>query len=220
MAQTITIANATYPDVPSIVCNKQGGGTAVFADPSGTTAAASDVAQGKLFLNASGVLTQGTASGGGGASNLVTGTFTGTSNGVLEVTPSYSGSGYPLAVVIYPSEGAYNPNGTFYNTVARYAVIAYWAIKAVPTTTPTYSGGNNDGAVVQVRYKSSGSSATTISSNGTQPYSLFNTTDPIATNGYQVVKFSSNKLMKVYISSASYCFRANVEYKYWIIYSS
>lgn len=68
MAQTITIANATYPDVPSIVCNKQGGGTAVFADPSGTTAAASDVAQGKLFLNSSGILTQGTASGGGGSS--------------------------------------------------------------------------------------------------------------------------------------------------------
>lgn len=66
MAQTIQIANATYPDVPSIVCNKQGGGTAIFADPSGTTAAASDVAQGKYFLTSAGVLTQGTASGGGG----------------------------------------------------------------------------------------------------------------------------------------------------------
>lgn len=71
MAQTITIANATYPDVPSIVCNKQGGGTAVFADPSGTTAAASDVAQGKLFLNSSGILTTGTASGGGGVPTLL-----------------------------------------------------------------------------------------------------------------------------------------------------
>lgn len=68
MAQTIQIANATYPDVPSILCNKSGGGTAIFADPSGTTATASDVAQGKLFLSAAGVLTTGTASGGGGDS--------------------------------------------------------------------------------------------------------------------------------------------------------
>lgn len=66
MAQTIQIANATYPDVPSIVCNKQGGGTAIYADPSGTTAVAADVAQGKWFLTDQGVLTQGTASGGGG----------------------------------------------------------------------------------------------------------------------------------------------------------
>lgn len=71
MAQTIQIANATYPDVPSIVCNKSGGGTAIFADPSGVTAQAADVASGKYFLTSAGVLTEGTASGGGGADRLV-----------------------------------------------------------------------------------------------------------------------------------------------------
>ena len=65
MAQSIQIANAIYPDVPSIVCNKSGGGTAVFADPSVVTAVAADVASGKYFLDSSGILTQGTASGGG-----------------------------------------------------------------------------------------------------------------------------------------------------------
>ena len=66
MAQNITIAGATYSAVPSIECPKQGGGTAIFADPSGTTATASDVASGKYFLDSSGTLTAGTASGGGG----------------------------------------------------------------------------------------------------------------------------------------------------------
>lgn len=66
MAQTIQIANATYPDVPSIVCNKSGGGTAIFADPSGITSIASDVASGKIFMQADGTLGTGTASGGGG----------------------------------------------------------------------------------------------------------------------------------------------------------
>lgn len=70
MAQSIQIAGASYPDVPSIVVPKVGSGTAIFADPSGTTATASDVAQGKYFLTDQGVLTQGTASGGGGSTTL------------------------------------------------------------------------------------------------------------------------------------------------------
>lgn len=66
MAQNVTIAGAAFSAVPAIEVPKTGGGIATFADPSGTTATASDVAQGKLFLDSSGVLTTGTASGGGG----------------------------------------------------------------------------------------------------------------------------------------------------------
>ena len=71
MAQNITIAGAAFSAVPAIEVPKTGGGIATFSDPSGTTAAASDVAQGKLFLDASGVLTTGTASGGGGTDKFV-----------------------------------------------------------------------------------------------------------------------------------------------------
>jgi hypothetical protein len=66
MAQSVTIAGITFPDVPSLQIPKSGGGSAVFVDPSPTTAAASDVASGKTFFDASGALTTGTASGGGG----------------------------------------------------------------------------------------------------------------------------------------------------------
>ena len=71
MAQNITIMGASYSDVPAVTLPKTGGGTASFTDVTDTTASASDVASGKYFYNASGVKTQGTASGGGGSSMTV-----------------------------------------------------------------------------------------------------------------------------------------------------
>ena len=63
----VVIAGATYPDVPAVTLNKSGGGTTRFTDVSDSTAVAADVAQGKYFYTAQGVRTEGTASGGGGA---------------------------------------------------------------------------------------------------------------------------------------------------------
>lgn len=66
MAQNITLMGASYSDVPAVQLPKTGGGTATFTDVTPTTALAADVASGKYFFDALGVLTQGTASGGGG----------------------------------------------------------------------------------------------------------------------------------------------------------
>lgn len=66
MAQNITLLGASYSDVPGVQLPKTGGGTALFTDVTPTTATAADVASGKYFYTASGVYTQGTASGGGG----------------------------------------------------------------------------------------------------------------------------------------------------------
>lgn len=79
MAQNITLWGASYSAVPSVTLPKTGGGTASFTDVSDTTAAAADVASGKYFYTAAGVLTQGTASG-GGSSDVVMGTLTVASN--------------------------------------------------------------------------------------------------------------------------------------------
>lgn len=72
MAQNVTVAGASYSDVPAVELPKTGGGTAKFTDVSPTTAAAADVASGKTFFDAAGVLTTGTGSGGGGSSNIDT----------------------------------------------------------------------------------------------------------------------------------------------------
>lgn len=68
MAQDVTIAGASYEDVPGIEVPKTGGGTSSFFDVSDTTATAADVAQGKTFHLASGAAAVGTASGGSGVS--------------------------------------------------------------------------------------------------------------------------------------------------------
>ena len=71
MAQNITIMGASYSAVPAVTLPKTGGGTARFDDASVTTATASDVASGKVFLASDGTITTGTASGGGGSDRLV-----------------------------------------------------------------------------------------------------------------------------------------------------
>ena len=65
MAQNITLLGASYTAVPAVTLPKTGGGTAKFSDASVTTAVASDVAEGKIFLLADGTQATGTASGGG-----------------------------------------------------------------------------------------------------------------------------------------------------------
>ena len=66
MAQNITLLGASYSDCPAVLLPKTGGGTARFDDASVTTATASDVASGKIFLASDGTITTGTSSGGGG----------------------------------------------------------------------------------------------------------------------------------------------------------
>ena len=59
MAQSITLMNATYNDVPAVDLPKTGGGTARFYDVTDTTATANEVLRGYVFHGASGVLITG-----------------------------------------------------------------------------------------------------------------------------------------------------------------
>lgn len=60
MAQNITLMGASYPDVPSVLLPKTGGGTASFTDTTDTTATAADTKSGKLLHLADGSLATGT----------------------------------------------------------------------------------------------------------------------------------------------------------------
>lgn len=71
MSQNISWLGNDYQNVPYVQFPKTGGGTARFDDATVTTATASDVAQGKIFLASNGTITTGTASGGGGSDRLV-----------------------------------------------------------------------------------------------------------------------------------------------------
>ena len=104
MAKNISLMGASYSDVPAVVLPQTGGGTARFDDASVTTATASDVAQGKIFLASDGTISTGTASGGGAVvqplSVTTNGTYTAPSgvDGYSPVTVNVSGGGGGEAV--------------------------------------------------------------------------------------------------------------------------
>ena len=158
-------------------------------------------------------------SGGGGASNFVTGTFKGTTTGAaIDVTLNYSGSGWPIAVVIFP-EGGRDGNATFSAAVQRYAIAYATLIKGNATTPCGYANGNDDEDrfVVMIYFKSSSSNSTSYAS--INQYTKANDVDATATQAYSV-RIRSKTKMSVYIASTSYGFMANVDYRYNVIYSS
>lgn len=223
MSQDVSLMGATYQDVPAVLLPKDGGGTAQFTDVSDTTATASDVASGKYFYSAAGVKTAGTASGGGGSSRVVSGTFKGTDaqkGTAVEISLPYSGSGYPITLLIFPSEGSYCPNGDFYNLVQRYAIDVFSAVKTEIENAPSYTGANsNDHMTVQYRSKGSATQATSYTGGASMSVEVFSSSAPSA-NTTSVAKIKAKDKLVVYIASTSYGFAAGIEYTYVVYYSS
>lgn len=169
--------------------------------------------------------------GGGGATNFVTGTFTvGSTGGKVEtVTIPYTGTGYPIAVLIYVEGGVYNNTSSgqsvWYNSLKRYAAGIMLAIKTITGTAPSYGSGDNNAATTMILYKNSTSSATTYSRTGTQSASFYSTssTNPTGSPSSCFRFKGDGKTLAYYTgngTSSSYGLHPDITYRYIIYYSS
>lgn len=221
MSKNVKIAGTNYNNVPSINLPLQTSGYATFTDVTDTTATASDVATGKYFYTSAGVLTQGTSSGGGGASNLVTGTFTTSSTaGYYNINIPYTGSGYPLMIVVVVETGAYHSGTDWYSSMQRYAVGQWTCTKANFETAPSYttSGANNQGITTWV-FKNSASSSTSYSRSSAMSTNVFSSSNS-SNAGATCVRYKSGNVLSYYVNTSSYGLLPEETYRYFIVYSS
>ena len=195
----------------------------VWMDATSATATASDILSPKTAMLADGSVTIGTMVY--GASNIVSGTFTGSTAGAgLSVSVPYNGSGYPVAVMIYPSNGTQKTGDAITTLVQQYAIIAYSAVKEDVSVAPTYSGEVYANFVsVYALYKGSTSDASITNANrynNATCYIGWSVNDGLDA----IVRFSNSTTMNVWIQpsngSGYYGFAKDIEYTYQIVYSS
>ena len=165
----------------------------------------------------------GGGGGGGGASNIVTGTFKGTEDGAMEVSIPYTGSGWPVNVMIAPVKGFYNPNGGDYSALVQQNAVGVFALtKRVPDGEPTWtaiSNNNNKGAAM-VYYKNSSTSATSYKAIGQYDFLYYYPTNAGSADVDKVLRIKSPTVLSVNISSTGTGFAKDIEYTYTIQYSS
>lgn len=151
--------------------------------------------------------------------DAIIGSFTGTTSGVpMDIELNYTGSKDPTAILIYPSEGAYDTSGVFANMIKRYAIV-YWAgMKSVLTTSPRYEGiGPDDFMSCFLMFKNSTTSGrVTNTTYGLQAYT-YKDIDASASSTLSV-RLKSKSLMSVFIAGNSYGFAPNTPYNYAVLY--
>ena len=168
--------------------------------------------------------------GGTSCPKLVQGTFTTGSTGgsTGSVSINYTGSGYPIACLVYINGGAQNTtssgNTTWVNSTSRYDVGIYAMIKAETNTTPTYATDSSisaNWATPVIVYKNSTSDSTSYTRTSNMKAVTYNSSN--ASTTYNCVRFKGNaKTLSYYVgnrASNSIGLARSTEFAYIIIYS-
>lgn len=162
--------------------------------------------------------------GGGGSSNVVTGTFTtGSSGGTTgTINLNYNGSGYPIACLVFIADGLSDPDTSWYTDIARYDVGWVLIVKAITSTAPTYqaSGSENYGAISYL-YKSNTSDPTAYSRSGNQTANTYTVSSANASSGVHMIRFKGNaKTLNYYVGNNTTGLAKNTTFRYIVLYSS
>lgn len=150
MPKSVTLWGATYSNVPALEV-PSGNGTALFTDVSPTTATVSDVAQGKIFFDASGNQQTGTASTGGGAISIV------------DTQDSHGGTIRTITAEVVTT-------GTEGTPTATKGSVSNHSISVTPSVTNTagmIQGGTHTGTAVTVSASELVSGTLSVTDNGT-----------------------------------------------------
>lgn len=158
----------------------------------------------------------------GGASNVITGTFTtGSTAGAIEsLNIPYNGSGYPVFGYITVNAGW---GDTYWkDLVNRYAIGEYSFSKLYPSSAPSFSSNaTNDSYWLKVAYKSSASVATSYGNWSSTNNGVYLTRVADPTSGSSgSIEFSALKTIRYFVKANSYGLLPSFTYKYVIVYSS
>lgn len=221
-----TSASLSFPDgfVSAVAAIPTGGGSTLITKNitvNGTYDAQNDDADGYSSVTVNVPSTSG--------GSVITGTFTGADaeKGTAKtIIVPYSGSGYPISVLIYPTAGAYKSETDIYTSTRNKAVVTFMVIKSDVSLVPDYNGNElKNHAYGITTYKGSSSDAGVYSSNNvvknTITYYRY-TAD--GSSAISVVRFyNSGTNLTVFIASdnvSDYGFLAGTEYTYVIQYSA
>lgn len=141
----------------------------------------------------------------------ITGTFNTGSGTIASVDIPYDGDGYPIIVLVYPSEGGYNPDGKYYNALQSDAVGMYVSIKNYFDKSPS----ENTYATCIYRYKTNSTSATNYSTASTSRVT-YSDTEPRQgiTRSFYI---RNNKNFSFWIGTLGLL--AECDYDYVVVYS-
>lgn len=153
------------------------------------------------------------------SNRLMVGTFKGTTAGaVMAVSIPYTGNGYPVAGIVFPSGGTISTS--IAQLVQNYVEVMFAFAKNDTEQAPTYddtSSAVNKATVISC-YKNSASDPLNYGTSTAKDKPIFQNANASAGNT-NVLRFKDDTTMSVFIADTSYGFPNNIEYTYMIVYS-